>query len=120
VLCAPVQRPAAIADDDVADALGEHDLCAGHAGGARTNDHYGDVLGTLADDPQGVEQRGQHDDRRAVLVVVEDRDVELRAQPPLDLEAPRGGDVLEVDASEVRSHSPDEGDDLVDVLGVKA
>jgi hypothetical protein len=78
------------------------------------------VLGTLADDAQGIEQRGQHHDRRAVLVVVEDRDVELRPKATLDLEAPRGGDVLEVDAFEVRSHRPDEGDDLVDVLGVKA
>src|SRR3712207_7937347 len=36
---------------------------------------------------QGVAQRGQRDDRRPVLVVVEDRDVELLAQPGLDLEA---------------------------------
>ena len=48
-----------------------------------------DVLGPLADDPQRVEQRGEHDDRRAVLVVVEDGDVELGAQPALDLEAAR-------------------------------
>jgi hypothetical protein len=48
VLGARVQRAATIADDDVADALGEHDLRAGHAGGARTNDHDGDVLGTRA------------------------------------------------------------------------
>jgi hypothetical protein len=56
----------------------------------------------LADDPQRVGQRGQHDDRGAVLVVVEDRDVEQLAQPALDLEAARRGDVLEVDAAEDR------------------
>ena len=44
----------------------------------------------------------EHDDRRAVLVVVEHRDVEQLAQPALDLEAPRRGDVLEVDAAEDR------------------
>ena len=78
------------------------------------------VLGALADDPQRVEQRGEHDDRGAVLVVVEDRDVELRAQPPLDLEAARRRDVLEVDAAERRRGRLDERDDLVDVLGVEA
>ena len=75
-----------------------------------------DVLRALADDAQGVEQRGEHDDRRAVLVVVEDRDVELGAQPPLDLEAARRGDVLEVDAAERRRGRLDELDDRVDVL----
>jgi hypothetical protein len=37
-----------------------------------------------------------------VLVVMEDRDVELRAQAPLDLEAARRGDVLQVDPAERR------------------
>jgi hypothetical protein len=120
VLGAGIEGAAAVADDDVADALGEHDLRARHAGRACADDHDGDVLGALADDPQGVEQRGEHDDRRAVLVVMKDRDVELRAQPPFDLKAARRGDVLEVDASEGRGHRCDEGDDLIDVLGVDA
>ena len=42
-----------------------------------------------ADHPRGVHQGGEHDDRRAVLVVVEDRDVEPVPQPALDLEAAR-------------------------------
>ena len=71
-------------------------------GRARADHHHADVLGALADDPQRVQQRGQHDDRGAVLVVVEDRDVERLLQPPLDLEAARRGDVLEVDAAERR------------------
>ena len=49
-----------------------------------------------------VEQRGAGDDRGAVLVVVEDRDVHLRDQPLFDLEALRRVDVLEVDAAEGR------------------
>jgi hypothetical protein len=36
-----------------------------------------------------------------VLVVMEDRDVELSAQPPFDLKAARRGDVLEVDPPKV-------------------
>ena len=43
----------------------------------------------LADHPQRVAQRAEHHDRGAVLVVVEDRDVEQLAQPRLDLEAAR-------------------------------
>src|SRR3712207_8358175 len=54
----------------------------------------------LVDAAQRVGERRQHDDRRAVLVVVEDGDVERLAQPALDLEAARGGDVLEGDAAE--------------------
>ena len=59
-----------------------------------------DLAGALADDPQRVDQRGEDDDRGPVLVVVEDRDVELGAQAALDLEAARRRDVLEVDAAE--------------------
>ena len=40
-------------------------------------------------EPGGVEQPGQHHDGRAVLVVVEDRNVEALDEAPLDLEAPR-------------------------------
>ncbi len=42
----------------------------------------------LADDREGVAEGGEDADGRAVLVVVEDGDVQLVAQPPLDLEAP--------------------------------
>ena len=61
-----------------------------------------DLLGghVLAEDLEGVGQRGEGHDRGAVLVVVEHRDVEAGPQPLLDGEAGRGGDVLEVDAPE--------------------
>src|SRR4029079_11220493 len=58
----------------------------------------------------------QGDDRRPVLVVVEDGDVQLLAQPLLDLEAARRRDVLEVDAAEDRGDRLHRGDDLVRVL----
>ena len=76
--------------------------------------------GRLPTSLSALSSAGEDDDRRAVLVVVEDRDVELVAQPPLDLEAARGRDVLEVDAAEGRRGRLDEGDDLVDVLAVDA
>ena len=74
----------------------------------------------LADDLERVDERGEHDDRGAVLVVVEDRDVEAGPQPPLDLEAARRRDVLEVDPGEDRGDQLDRPHDLVDVLGVQA
>jgi hypothetical protein len=86
----------------------------------RTRHDHADVREPLADDLERVVQRTEHDDRRAVLVVVEDRDVEQVAQPLLDLEAARRGDVLEVDAGEDRGDELDRPDDLVGVLGVEA
>ena len=50
----------------------------------------------------GVDQAGGGDDRGAVLVVVEDRDVHPLAQRLLDDEAVGRGDVLEVDPAEAR------------------
>ena len=55
-----------------------------------------------------------------MLVVVEDRDVQQLAQPALDLEAARGGDVLQVDPAVQRRDAADDLDDLVGVLGVQA
>src|SRR3712207_9046737 len=75
----------------------------------RSDPHLGQLL---VHHPQGVAQRGQRDDRRPVLVVVEDRDVELLPQPGLDLEAARGGDVLEVDPAEARGRSEEHTSEL--------
>ena len=64
-------------------------------------------------------QRGEQDDRGAVLVVVHDRAVERLDQPALQLEAARRGDVFEVHRAEA-GPQPHEGlDDLVDVGGVE-
>ena len=82
--------------------------------------HDPDLLDPLADDPERVQQGGEDDDRGAVLVVVEDGDVELRAKTLLDLEAARGRDVLQVDAAEAGRDRLDGGDDLVRVLRVEA
>ena len=97
-------------------------MISAHAtpGGAGADDHDLDLAGALAHHAQRVDQRGEDDDRRAVLVVVEDGDVELGAQAALDLEAARRRDVLEVDAAEARRDRLDEGHDLVGVLGVQA
>ena len=90
------------------------------SGGADTGDDDLDLAHLLVHHPQRVDQRGEHDDGGAVLVVVEDRDVELVAQPALDLEAARGGDVLQVDPAVDRGERLDDADDLLGVLGVQA
>ena len=109
-----------VVDHDVLDAGGEHERDDRTAGGAGTRDDGADRGEVLADHAQGVGERGEHDDRGAVLVVVEDRDVEGLAQPSLDLEASRRRDVLEVDAPEAGCDQLDGADDLVGVLGVQA
>ena len=78
-----------------------------------------DVLDLLADHCQGVDQAGVGDDRGAVLVVVEDRDVHDLLQLFLDIEALGPLDVLEVDAAEGRLQQLDGTNDLVRILGVE-
>ena len=68
----------------------------------------------------GVDQPGQHHDGRAVLVVVEDGDVEPLLQPALDLEAARRRDVLEVDPAVGRRDPGDGVHQLVDGPGLHA
>ena len=65
-----------------------------------------------------VEQAGGGDDRGAVLVVMEHRDVEQLAQPLLDDETFRRLDVLEVDAAPALAEESHAIDELVGVLGV--
>ncbi len=57
------------------------------------------VLHVAAGQMQRIHQAGGGDDRGAVLVVMEDRDVEQFAQALLDDEAFRRLDVLEIDAA---------------------
>ena len=66
---------------------------------------------------QALIRPGGGDDRRAVLVVMEHRDVHPLAQRLLDDEAVGGGDVLEVDAAEARLEQFDAVDEPLRVLG---
>src|SRR5690348_490197 len=88
---------------------------AGDPGGARTRRRDFHVTDLLADHDQCIGQRRADDDRGAVLVVVEYRDVHALAQLALDIEAFRRLDVLEVDAAEGRFERRDDLDQLVGV-----
>src|SRR6059036_437577 len=80
---------------------GEHDL------------HRPDVL---RHELQRVQERGARDDRRPVLVVVEDRDRQRLAQLLLDVETVWRADVLEVDAADGRLEQLAEPDHVVRLL----
>ena len=73
------------------------------------------LVDLLADQRQAVEDGRADDDRGAVLVVVEDRDLHALAQLLLDVEALRRLDVLEIDAAEGRLQRGDDLDQLVRV-----
>src|SRR5215210_1703965 len=120
VLATLVDDALRIAADDVFRAGGHDDLGAGHPRSADAVHDYTKVLHLLAHDLEGVDQGGQHHDGRAVLVVVEDGDIELFFQTLFDLEAPRGRDVLEIYAAEGGGQVLDGLDYRVRVLGVEA
>ena len=122
-------QPLAIGVDDAV-LVGDHDVLASLPPAARSRiampaapapeSTTRTSASSLPTTLQRVEQGGEDHDRGAVLVVVEDGDVEAGAQPALDLEAARRRDVLEVDAGEHRGDQLDGADDLVDVLRVEA
>ena len=99
------------------EADGSEQFEAGDAGGAGA---VADELGGLdlaAGQIERVEQAGGGDDRGAVLVVMEDRDVEQFAQALLDHETFRRLDVFEIDAAPALAEQLDAIDDLVGILG---
>ena len=85
---------------------------AGDAGGARAGVHDLDLVGLFADHRERIEKGGAEDDRGAMLIVVEHRDVHAFAQGALDHEAFRRLDVLQVDAAEARLQAGDDLDQL--------
>jgi hypothetical protein len=117
VAAAGVQDALAVDRHDVlrAHAQGHQHVQAGDARRAGAGGGQLHVLDPLADDLQRVVHRGADDDRGAVLVVVEHRDLHPLAQLALDDEALRGLDVLQVDAAEGRLERGDDVDQLVGV-----
>src|SRR5690242_3632547 len=112
-----IDRAELVHADDVTHAAGQQDLDGRRPRGAHAGHDHPQLFEVFLHDSQGVQQGRQDDDGRPVLVVVEDRHVELLAQALLDLEAARSGDVLEIDAAEARSQILHGFDDFVGVLG---
>jgi hypothetical protein len=112
---------------DHAEAIGDPDVLRFHAEAdqhvetgdarrARAGRDELDLRNVLAGDVQRVDDRRADDDRGAVLVVVEDRDLHALAQLLLDFEALGRLDVLEVDAAETRLEAGDDVDELVRIV----
>ena len=120
VRAALVDHPLGVAEDQVLRPKADRaqQFQAGDAGRARA---VADDLGVFDLAPgqvERVEQARSGDDRGAVLVVMEHRDIEQFAQPLLDDEALGRLDVLEVDAAPAFAEQLHAIDDLVGVLGV--
>ena len=90
---------------------------AGDAGGAGAVAHQLGVLDVAPGQIERVDQAGGRDDRGAVLVVMEDRDVHQFAQALLDDEALGRLDVFQIDAAPAGAEQLDAIDELVRVLG---
>ncbi|VTR67337.1 Chloramphenicol acetyltransferase (fragment) [Desulfosarcina cetonica] len=84
---------------------------AGDAGGTGTVDHHPQVFQTATGDGHGVAHGSRRNDRRAMLVIVEDRDGHLFFQGFFNIETIRRLDVLEIDAAKSgfqQAHGADE------------
>ena len=79
-----------------------------------------DILNALADNLQSVQHARQHDDGRAVLVVVEHGDIELALEFGLNFKALGAADILKVDAAERRGDSLDGSDNFLFGFGIQA
>src|SRR5690606_27983855 len=97
-------------------AHGHEQLRDGDAGGAGAVDGDAQLARLPACQAAGVEDAGGDDDGGTVLVVVEDGDVGLLAQHPLDVEAARRADVFQIDPAKGRLQLLDDVDNLVGVL----
>ncbi len=113
-------RPRCVAEHDVVrwQAHRLQEIDAGERGRTRAVDHHLDLVEGAAGQMEGVDQPGRRDDRGAVLIIVEYRDVEQLAQPLFDHKAFGRLDVLEIDAAKGRVKEAHAIDKLVDVAGV--
>ena len=119
IQCAPsfVDHSAAVADDDVLAAQPQADqqIQAGDArstGAGSDQPHLTDIL---ADQRQSVKHGGSGDDRGAVLVIVEHRNLHSLAQAALNVEAFRSLDIFQVDAAKAGLQA---GNDLYQLVGI--
>ena len=115
-----VDGAATITDDHSRNADRRQEFGDSHARGSGAIDHNKEVLESLVDDFDGVGQRGQDDDGGSVLVVVKHGNVELLDEPLFDCDASRGRNIFEIDAAKRRGEAPDDFDNRVYVVCVKA
>ena len=76
------------------------------------------IFKPLALQQQPIAHGGGHNNRRAMLVIMKDRNAHAFAQPPFNLKAFGGFDVFQIDRAEGRLQSRDHFDQLVGVFFV--
>ena len=113
------QGPRTAVADNIGGSVGHQEFGDGIARSTDAGQDDAYILDLLPDDLQGIDEGRKSDDRGAVLVIVEDRDVELLAQACLDVEALGRSDVLQVDAPVGRGDRLDDRDDLLRVLRIQ-
>ncbi len=91
---------------------------AGDRRRARPVHHHAAVLDAPAGQFQGVDQPRRGDDRGAVLVVMEHRDIHQLAQTLFDDETFRRLDVFQVDAADALAEKTHAVDEFVDIGGI--
>ncbi|GBD18374.1 hypothetical protein HRbin27_00869 [bacterium HR27] len=104
-----------IAEHDVPHAVDQEELGGRDASGTGSVDHDPRLAQRRAPQLERVDEPGQHDDCRTVLVVVKHRHVQAFLERRLDFETPRRRDILQIDAAERRC---DRRHDIDDPLGV--
>ena len=117
VFAALVDHAVPVADHGVF-GLHARRLHQGDGGQARrpgAGQHHLDLVQLLAGDVDGVDQTGGRDDGGAMLVVMEDWDIQQVLKLALDDETFRGLDVLQIDAAPGVADVLDHGDELVGV-----
>ncbi len=110
----------AVCHDNILQTHGHQQADDGNARRPRAGGDDLHILQLLAHQLQGVDDPSQGDDRRAVLVVVEDGDITAHLQPFLNFKAPGSGDVLQVHAAKTPGQQPDRFHDLIHVLAADA
>ncbi|CAB4874857.1 unannotated protein [freshwater metagenome] len=120
VLAGRSDDAARVAADDLAHAGGDEHLRDCDPRGTQACDQDAQIGELASRQAAGVDQRRERHDGGAVLVVVEDGNVEIVDQTVFNFEAARGGDVLEVDAAEARGDRLHDCHDLVRILRVEA
>ena len=105
--------------NDVADARRHDDFCASNTRGAHAiNDNF-NIAHLLADNLQRVNERGEYNNGGAVLIVMEDRNVEFFFEPVFYLETTWGGNVFQIYSAKAGRDCFHDANDLVRVFRVQ-
>src|SRR2546425_2250242 len=114
-----IKRALLVAANNIADVRRHDDFCASYAGSA--NAIYDDlnVAHLLADNLQGVDERGKYHHGGAVLIVMEDRNVEFFFEPVFYLETTWRGNVFQIYSAKAGRDCFHYANDLVRVFCVQ-